>query len=125
VNPEENYPHPPTRYPYFPGKNASFFKAIGQPRNDRLEGRQATLLVLAKMAPSFEEIGQLPPNRQTDRRQRITTPTVPKPKSGPIDDGKDGSFLRGDRSISTELKQKKWLVRLRRSLSQHQNLPTE
>ena len=78
------------------------------------------------MAPSFEAIGQLtqrPTARlnSTQNWPRIKTecsdwrwnltellrealsPTLPKPKSGPIDEGKDGPLLRGDRSFSTQL----------------------
>jgi hypothetical protein len=61
------------------------------------------------MAPSLEAIGQLTP---TNRRQRTTTPTVPKPKSRPIDDGKDGPSLRGARFSSAHFEHLKIVEQL-------------
>jgi hypothetical protein len=57
------------------------------------------------MAPSFEAIGQSAP-RPTAARESPPQ-LAPKLKSGLIGDEKDGSFLRGDRSISTELNRTK------------------
>ncbi|WP_261249780.1 hypothetical protein [Laspinema olomoucense] len=39
-------------------------------------------------------------SHQADRLRRSLFPTAPKPESGPIAKGKDGPFLRGDRSLS-------------------------
>jgi hypothetical protein len=57
------------------------------------------IFVTKNMAPSFGAINQLPP---TDRLSESLSPTVPKPKSGLIGEGKDAPFLWGDRPLSTK-----------------------
>ncbi len=68
-----------------------------------LTQNKMVLLTKEKMGHSWEMMGQLPPNEQTDRlRKSQPKLALTQKQSGAIGERKDAFFLRGDWSISSK-----------------------